>query len=592
MGTRAVFLCIAVVGLFAAEANATRYYVNGAAAASGAGTSWASAKKTVAEAVDLTTATDEVWVAAGTYGSNSTSPVLTLQSHVAVHGGFAGTETSLTQRNIAANPTILNGAGRSTHVVSADAVVSGVLTGFIIQSGNNPNGPGAGIYINASSYVTVSYCTVRANACQSGGVSITSASEIKLDHCLIVNNQSWSNGGGIYASTASLFLTNCTIVGNTSLLGGGFYEVFGSVCLARQCTFSGNSASQGAGIYAAGMVELDNCLLIGNKATQKGGGIYASSHASLFYCTLDSNTAQMGGGGASYLAHGGYGQVIERIRDCIVSNCGTQAVHVDYYYDPYLSGGIFFIPSYDLFYNNVGGDIGYDTAIGGPTMTLTGAATINSYYGTQSFRDGNPAYDTSACPSGTWSAPPVFDKASSTTLLTCSGANLQPNALVGKLINPNNLGQPLQCYIVANTQDTITVDADATSFANYGNAWQVKHYSLGAGSPAIDVGTGVEGITQDIVGTPRPSGSGFDMGAYEYTVAPVGPFDIVWLDFPWSGTEWGTEDLPFNTLDEALANVTVGGTIKIKPGSAALSKRITQQVRIEAPSGGVRLGAD
>lgn len=584
----ALLLVIAIVG--AAEAGAARYYVKGFVESGGSGLSWAEAKKTIAEAVDAATSGSEVWVAAGTYTATTTGSLVTMKSYVAVHGGFAGTESSLSQRNIAANPTVLDGACLSNHVVTADGLSSGALSGFVIQRGNNPNGRGAGLYINSVYPMTVSYCTIRANSSQNGGLNITNSSDVYLDHCLIVNNRSWSNGGGIYATNASLFPTNCTVVGNTGYLGGGFYLAYGSVCQARQCTFSGNVATQGAGIYAAGIIELDNCLLTGNKALQKAGGIYSSSGADLYYCTFDCNTAQMGGGGASYIAIGDLGQSVQRMRNCIISNNGAQAIHMDYYYDPMTSAGIWFIPGYDLFYNNVGGDITFDAPGGGPATTLTGAAAINDHYGSQSFRDGNPAFDTSACPSGTWTDMPVFDRVTSTTLLTCSGANLQPGALVGKLINPNVTHQPIQCYIIANTQTTITIDADATSFASVGNSWQVMNYSLSSGSPAIDAGSAENDVTQDFIGTPRPTGSAFDMGAYEYIAGPTGPMDIVWLDFPWGGAKMGTEPQPFSTLDDALTWVTDGGTIKIKPGSAAISKRITKQVRIEAPSGGARIG--
>jgi hypothetical protein len=42
-------------------------------------------------------------------------------------------------------------------------------------------------------------------------------------------------------------------------------------------------------------------------------------------------------------------------------------------------------------------------------------------------------------------------------------------------------------------------------------------YRLQAGSPCIDAGDPATTLTEDIDGNSRPAGSGYDMGAYEYT---------------------------------------------------------------------------
>lgn len=585
MITKVFCVFAAITLLCVAEADAARYYVKDSIESSGSGLNWAEAKKTVAEAVDLTTNTDEVWVAAGTYIANSTDPVLTMKSEVAIHGGFAGTETSLSQRNIAANPTILDGANLSNHVVVADNIDSGVLTGFIIQRGNNTTSPpGAGMYINLCwPPLRITDCTIQSNRGRMGGVYIAD-STVTMDHCAVVNNRTTTTGpGGIYVpSGTQLTLRNCAIAGNQGYTGGGLYITNGSVCLAYNSSFSGNVALNGGGICSTNaQTKLDNCLITGNKATQKGAGMYSSGGTYLYYCTLDGNST-MQSGAASYVAYSEVGQTVQSMWNCIITNNNMKAIYSQY--------GVFTIIGYDLFYDNMFGDYSYETNWGGPVTTLTGASALNSLYTTTTFRDGNPVYTGSV--TGTWSQPPVFDMASSTTLLTCESANLAVNALVGKMINPNYLGQPVQCYVMSNTQTTITVSGDATSYASIGNSWQVMSYTIGAGSAAIDVGTDMDDVVDDIIGTPRPTGSGYDMGAYEYTTGPSGPMDIVWLDFPWSGAKMGTEPQPFSTLDDALTWVTVGGTIKIKPGSAAISMRITSQVRIEAPSGGVRIGAN
>ena len=73
----------------------------------------------------------EVWVAGGTYTERNS-----LQAFIYLYGGFAGNETDRSQRNIAANPTILDGDGipnvlkaeRTGYLVSA-------IDGFTIRNG-------------------------------------------------------------------------------------------------------------------------------------------------------------------------------------------------------------------------------------------------------------------------------------------------------------------------------------------------------------------------------------------------------------------------------------------------------------------------
>ena len=46
-------------------------------------------------------------------------------------------------------------------------------------------------------------------------------------------------------------------------------------------------------------------------------------------------------------------------------------------------------------------------------------------------------------------------------------------------------------------------------------------YHLLSTSPAIDAGTSTDAPSTDLGGNPRPSGKGYDIGAYEYQAASV-----------------------------------------------------------------------
>jgi hypothetical protein len=133
-------------------------------------------------ALGAASASDEIWVAAGTYtpttGTDRTA-TFALKSGVAVYGGFAGTETLRSERDPVANVTILSGeigaagtSDNSYHVVTGR---TGATLDGVTVSGGNANGGGlagfgGGIFNNANS-PTLMNVTVSGNgaACTGAG---------------------------------------------------------------------------------------------------------------------------------------------------------------------------------------------------------------------------------------------------------------------------------------------------------------------------------------------------------------------------------------------------------------------------------------
>lgn len=64
----------------------------------------------------------------------------------------------------------------------------------------------------------------------------------------------------------------------------------------------------------------------------------------------------------------------------------------------------------------------------------------------------------------------------------------------------------------------------------------------------------------------------------------------IWVDFAYAGAETGTEDHPFNTLDEGANAVDVGETVKIKTGSTSETITIAKAMTLEAVGGAVQIG--
>ena len=99
-----------ILFVFSLGAHAQTVFVKQGATGLNNGTSWANAYTSLDAALSIGATGQSIWVAAGTYKPSLPAPnnSFTLFSGVNLYGGFAGNETSITQRNIAANPTIFS----------------------------------------------------------------------------------------------------------------------------------------------------------------------------------------------------------------------------------------------------------------------------------------------------------------------------------------------------------------------------------------------------------------------------------------------------------------------------------------------------
>lgn len=228
---------------------ATRYHVNISAPGSANGLSWENAFTDLQEALSMAVPGDEIWVAAGQYRPTSgTTRTISFQvrNGVNMFGGFAGTETSLNERDIAANTTVLNGnigePGTSTDnshsVVTANLLtIPTVLDGFRIMNGYSGSGSGY----------------------NGGGMRVTNtlAGRLTVRNCTLVNNYSGTYGGGIYLGTAKLTLENCDLINNSAGTGGDGGAILNgnnnggesSVLIIRDSRFTNNTARRGACLF-------------------------------------------------------------------------------------------------------------------------------------------------------------------------------------------------------------------------------------------------------------------------------------------------------------------------------------------------------
>lgn len=108
--------------------------VDSRVSASGDGLSWATAFKTIADALAVADDGSDLWVAAGTY----LQPQLNLPDGVHIYPGFAGTETSVDQRNSTTNVVSLQGV---TGTVSFSGASTITAVRFAIVTPPRDNAP-------------------------------------------------------------------------------------------------------------------------------------------------------------------------------------------------------------------------------------------------------------------------------------------------------------------------------------------------------------------------------------------------------------------------------------------------------------------
>jgi hypothetical protein len=313
------------------------------------GNSWGTAYHYLQDALDRTNANGSslytIWVAEGVYYPDEDSLGVyqthlnddqneffkILYDNVRLYGGFAGGESSLSERDWVNNPTILSGdidkdddsyggdfinddwseisGDNAYHVVylngelNEDITTDTVIDGFIITAGDGSS---------ASQYGGGIYCSANY-----GGSSGECSPELRN---LIVQGNRASYGGGIrldalYSAVSSPEISNVSLVGNRSTSEGGGMSVFcvgspGPVCYPAlvNVKFRGNYAGTHGGGFSlnvnagTGSPTLTNVEFYDNGADSQGGGYYSTivtngiSEQVLTNVTFHGNYAESGGG--------------------------------------------------------------------------------------------------------------------------------------------------------------------------------------------------------------------------------------------------------------------------------------------------------
>ncbi len=315
----------------------TRLYVDRTESLGNGGLSWADALPNLRDALTLIAECDgnviaEVWVAKGVYRPDegvgmvpdSRDETYELIYGLAVYGGFAGTESTLIERDWVTNLTVLSGdvdsndiatggvvnvpgniyGANSYHVVIASGVGdTSILDGFTITAGQangdalDPEGHGAGIYNDAGSPTLANLTFIGNLAANGGGLANLNDSNPPLADSRFENNMATLSGGGIYNQASSPTLSNLVFTGNYGDNGGGLTNLSGSNPPLTTVQFSSNTAgTSGGGIYnKTSNPALTNVQFRSNTAGTSGGGIYNElSSPTLTDALLSGNSAPTG----------------------------------------------------------------------------------------------------------------------------------------------------------------------------------------------------------------------------------------------------------------------------------------------------------
>lgn len=285
-----LLLAFFLAGMAAAQSKI--YYVSSQATDTGDGSSWANAT-TLTKALDKAVAGDQIWVK-GFETVNSADKLykgsFTVKSGVQLYGGFAGTETKLTDRVTLGKPyqlkyrSVLSGdigkddamddvnlifpanttrLDNATHVLTLnmDPKSSGnnntyptVVNGFTITGGqaDGTDEKGGGIYVTGNN---------------------TGGGNFRIERCFLFNNYA-TQGGAVYVSSEVQNVNN-------------------GESLINQCVIYNNAAgeraaveNQGGGVYLAGEATVVNTSIFNNG----NGGVRLSSGSKVVNATIARNT--------------------------------------------------------------------------------------------------------------------------------------------------------------------------------------------------------------------------------------------------------------------------------------------------------------
>jgi hypothetical protein len=313
---------LTLIFIFLAFVLKAQIYVNSAATGSNNGTSWANAYTDLQSALNDTTNAN-IWIAKGTYKpvgpANDTTVFYRMTRTKSIFGGFAGTETAVTQRNPSTNLVILSGdvngddkadsvyvnkRDNRRHVLVVEPSVTGVASfdGITVSGGASRDTSrirptfrevlGAGI---------LSYASLNINNCKFSGNRGTVGSAVatydldSIRHIVVnITKSSFTKNANIVATTTNQATT----------FGTAVYIWKATSLKVDSCIFSENVGARSALCIDSVLTSvLTNSSFTKNvnTANAAGGGYYSIRTRSSIVrnCNFIENSSSTTGTGAA-----------------------------------------------------------------------------------------------------------------------------------------------------------------------------------------------------------------------------------------------------------------------------------------------------
>ncbi|WP_408040614.1 InlB B-repeat-containing protein, partial [Tenacibaculum amylolyticum] len=236
--------------MFKTLRNPTPFYVNANATSNGTGVSWSDPYNNLTDAlndvINSSQSNPEIWIAKGTYKPHVSDRNVSFQltkSGVRIYGGFAGNETSLSDRDISlihtTNETILSGdlqdnddnnisfnnatradnSLRIVNITTEDIEINGVtISGGYADAASGDGRFGAGLSVDqTSSNFVIKNSIIKNNvAFWAAGLSLsgqTTSTKVKIEASIFENNLTSNGASAFYVvATQSQAVIDFTLV--------------------------------------------------------------------------------------------------------------------------------------------------------------------------------------------------------------------------------------------------------------------------------------------------------------------------------------------------------------------------------------------
>jgi hypothetical protein len=429
-------------------------------------------------------------VAAGVVGTGTPASCTEAALDAALAGGgtvtfdCGGVKTIVlsNQKTITATTTVDGGGlvtlsgGNATPLFRVNAGGTLTLDQITMSNGYNANGDGGAIRNDGTLIVNdSSLLNNQAGTAWSGG-AIVSYGPLTITHSTLAHNIA-GNGGAVYPrfSSGQTMIIDSVLRDNhamntTTGWGGAILAWDGAAVTMRDSDIYSNTALFGGGLYNttdSSIVVDDNSVLRDNVATW-GGGIFNGGTMTLTNVTLNGNLAAKGGGMRSYKGT-------------------TTMINVTFSGNSADGGG------------------------GMHNLAATASLTNVTFSGNSALEEGGGIWHY-----GGQSAEKMVLK---NTIIAGSPAggdcHVDPLSVTPIWSAGSNLSSDTSCNAyLTQPNDKPNVDPKLGPLAD--NGGETLTHMLGTGSPAIDSGQCVAGVTTDQRGAARPVGPACDIGAVEY----------------------------------------------------------------------------